>query len=75
MTSESDGAAAPADPPAAEAAEDCATCITARGILFALAFAAFAAYVAADFATAGRVSAAVVGTLATLRGRADGGGQ
>jgi hypothetical protein len=55
--------------PAAEGDGDCATCITARGILFALAFAAFAAYVAADFATGGRVTAVALGALATLRGR------
>jgi hypothetical protein len=61
--------------PAAEGAEDCAACITARGILLALAFAGFAAYVAADFATGGRLTAAVVGTVAALRGRAEGGQQ
>jgi hypothetical protein len=54
--------------PAAEA-EECATCITARGFLIALGFAAFAAFVAADFATGGRLSAVAVGALATLRGR------
>jgi disulfide bond formation protein DsbB len=50
-------------------AEECATCITARGIMIALGFAAFAAYVAADFATGGRLTAVALGLVATLRGR------
>jgi hypothetical protein len=60
---------ATATDPDAGPAEDCAACIGARGVLLALAFAAFAAYVAADFATGGRVTAAVIGTAAALRGR------
>jgi hypothetical protein len=59
----------------APAADECATCISARGILLALAFAGFAAFVAADFATGGRLTAAVAGTVAALRGRAEGGRQ
>jgi hypothetical protein len=62
-----------AEDQAPEAADDCATCITGRGILLALGFAAFAAFVAADFATGGRLTAAVAGTVAALRGRAEGG--
>lgn len=62
-----DGGQAPAA--GAEAAEECATCITARGVLVALAFAGFAAFVAADFATGGRLSAVALGALAALRGR------
>ncbi len=69
MTDQSAEASGPADPAAAGGAEDCATCISARGILFALGFAAFAAYVAADFATGGRLTAVALGALATLRGR------
>lgn len=72
MTDQSADAAAPAPGPGAGAAEgagECAACITARGVLVAVAFAAFAAYVAADFATGGRVTAVALGTLATLRGR------
>jgi hypothetical protein len=67
--SESPEATAPAPGPESGAAEDCATCITARGVLIALGFAAFAAFVAADFATGGRLTALAVGALATLRGR------
>lgn len=55
--------------PAADAAEDCAECLSARGYLLAIAFAAFAAFVAADFYTGGRLSAAVAGTVAAVRGR------
>ncbi len=75
MTDQSAEASGPADPPAAEGAEDCAACITARGVLLAVAFAAFAAYVAADFATGGRLTAVALGALAALRGRAEGGPQ
>lgn len=64
---EGNGKAPGAEDPGA--AGDCATCITARGILIALGFAAFAAYVAADFATGGRLTGIVVGALAGLRGR------
>lgn len=67
MTNESAEAAPTAGPEGG--AEECAACITARGILLAVAFAAFAAYVAADFATGGRVTAVALGTLATMRGR------
>jgi hypothetical protein len=49
--------------------EDCPTCITGRAFLIALGFAAFAAYVAADFATGGRLTAVALGALASLRGR------
>lgn len=56
------------DPPAAEEpCEDCAPA-TGRAVLIAFAFAAFAAWVAADFATGGRLTAWAVGTLAALRG-------
>jgi hypothetical protein len=71
MTTESNGAAAPNPGPedgAAQAAEDCVSCLTARGIVIAAAFAAFAAFVAADFATGGRLTTAALGMLATLRG-------
>jgi len=43
--------------------------ITGRGILLALGFAAFAAYVAADFATGGRLTTWALAALAALRGR------
>jgi hypothetical protein len=69
MSTESDGAAAPTPGPEGGAAEDCASCLTARGVLIAAGFAAFAAFVAADFATGGRLTAAMLGLLATLRGR------
>lgn len=61
--------AAGADP-AAGAAGECENCLRGRTVVAALAFAAFAAYVAADFATGGKLSAAVLGALAALRGRA-----
>lgn len=64
---------APEPGPGAAAGDDCATCLGARAILLALAFAAFAAYVAADFATGGRVTAAALGAVAAVRGRAGGG--
>lgn len=66
---EGNGKAPGATAPGASEADDCATCITARGVLIALGFAAFAAYVAADFATGGRLTALALGALATLRGR------
>ena len=59
-------------PAPAGAADECANCLGARAIVFALAFAAFAAYVAADFATGGRVTAAALGMVAAVRGRAGG---
>jgi hypothetical protein len=68
MTESSAEATAPTPGPE-DGAEDCATCITARGFLVALGFAAFAAFVAADFATGGRLTAVALGALATLRGR------
>lgn len=74
--SETTDAAPPAPEPgpgAAPAADECATCLGARTILLALAFAAFAAYVAADFATGGKVTAAALGAVAAVRGRAGGG--
>jgi hypothetical protein len=69
MTDESPEATAPTAGPEGGADDDCPTCITARGVLFALGFAAFAAYVAADFATGGRLTAVALGLVATLRGR------
>jgi hypothetical protein len=61
------------EPAAAEgtaaAEEECTTCLGPRAVLLALAFAAFAAYVAADFATGGRVTAAALGLVAAVRGR------
>lgn len=56
----------------AGAAGGCAWCAGARTVLFAVAFAAFAAYVAADFATGGRVTLYVAGALSGLRGRGRG---
>lgn len=70
-TTAADGAAAPADGAEVQA-DDCANCLGPRSILLALAFAAFAAYVAADFATGGRVTAAALGLVAAVRGRAEG---
>ena len=57
------------DPPAAaeEPCEDCSS-VTGRAVLFAFAFAAFAAWVAADFATGGKLTAWAAATLAGLRG-------
>lgn len=57
--------------PAAEAAaaDECAECLLARDYILAIAFAAFAAFVAADIYTGGRLSAAVAGTVAAVRGR------
>ena len=57
------------DPAAAddEPCEDCAPG-TGRAILLAFAFAAFAAWVAADFATGGKLTAWAAATLAGLRG-------
>jgi hypothetical protein len=73
--SDNGSAAAGADPAgpaeaaaAAEAEGGCAWCAGARVVLFAAAFAMFAAYVAADFATGGRLTAYVAGALAGLRG-------
>ena len=56
-------------PEPAAAGEECADCIGGRALVLAVAFAAFAAFVAADFYLNGRLTAAVVGTLGTLRGR------
>lgn len=54
-------------PPAPDApCEDCAPA-TGRAILFAVAFAAFAAFVAADFATGGKLTAWTAALLAGLR--------
>lgn len=57
---------------AAEGAGEHPGRITGRGVILAVAFAAFAAYVAADFATGGKLTAAAAGALAALRGRAGG---
>lgn len=61
------------DPPAAveQPCEDCSPA-TGRAVLFAFAFAAFAAWVAADFATGGKLTAWAVGTLTALRSRGEG---
>lgn len=76
MTDATDTGAAAADPAgqaaAADPAEGCQWCAGLRVALFAAAFAVFAAYVAADFATGGRVTAYVAGALAGLRGRTGG---
>ena len=64
----------PASPDVPEAAEQpCEDCspATGRAVLFAFAFAVFAAWVAADFATGGRLTAWAAGTLAALRSRRD----
>ena len=57
------------DPPAAAADEPCEDCVShpGRAFLLAFAFAAFAAWVAADFATGGKLTAWAMGTLAALR--------
>jgi hypothetical protein len=62
-------APAPEPGPAAEAADECTNCLGARAVVLALAFAAFAAWCAADFATGGRLTAAVLGAVAAVRGR------
>jgi hypothetical protein len=73
---ESAAAAEPAGPAAAAPAADddgrCEWCAGLRVVLFATMFAAFAAYVAADFATGGKLTAYVAGALAGLRGRGKG---
>lgn len=71
MSDQSPAPGASTEPPAPGpgAAEECESCIGARGVLLALGFAAFAAYVAADFATGGKLTAAVLGALAVARGR------
>ena len=63
----------PASPDPAAAAEPCEDCasVTGRGVLLAVAFAAFAAWVAADFATGGKLTGWAVATLAALRGRGE----
>lgn len=53
----------------AEPCEDCAPA-TGRAILIAFAFAAFAAFIAADFATGGKLTAWTAGLLAGLRRQA-----
>ena len=58
--------------PDAEPCEDCASG-TGRAVLLAFAFAAFAAWVAADFATGGKLTAWAAATLAGLRGRDEAG--
>jgi len=58
----------PADPPPAGPGDDMQAA-GARVALIAVGFAAFAAYVAADFATGGRLTAWVIGLFAAL-GRA-----
>lgn len=62
-----------ADPAAGQAeaeAEGCENCLGARVVLLAVAFAVFAAYVAADFATGGRLTSAALGVVAAVRGQA-----
>ena len=54
------------DVPADEPCEECAP-NTGRAVLLAFAFAAFAAWVAADFATGGKLTAWAAATLAGLR--------
>jgi len=63
-------------PPAAAgdtgAAKPCDTCMSGRAMLGVFAFAALTAFVAADLASGGRLTAYVVGLVASLRaGRAD----
>ena len=65
----SDQPASPDTPPAVEEpCEDCSP-VTGRAVFLAVAFAAFAAWVAADFATGGKLTGWAVATLAALRGR------
>ena len=64
-----DQPASPDTPPAAEEpCEDCSP-VTGRAVFLAVAFAAFAAWVAADFATGGKLTGWAVATLTALRGR------
>lgn len=72
MTDQNPEGTAAAEAPAAEA-DECAECLGGRVILLAVLFAAFAAYVAADFATGGRLTTGALGVLAAVRGRAGGG--
>lgn len=74
MTDNESESAGPAEQaPGDEAsAGGCAWCAGARTVLFAVAFAAFAAYVAADFATGGRVTLYLAGALSGFRGRGRG---
>ena len=55
-------------PAAAAGPAPCADCLSGRSLMVAAMFAAFAAYVTADFFTGGRLTAALLGLLASARG-------
>jgi hypothetical protein len=57
----------------AEAGAPCADCLSGRSIMLIAAFAAFAAYVAADFMSGGRLTAAVAGLLGAAGKRGEDG--
>lgn len=76
MTEPTEAAAAAADTStsspnsaAVTSADECDNCLSAKGIMLAVGFAAFAAYVAADFATGGKLTGWIMLLVTAARGR------